>query len=164
MHDIIAISNQIRHPDIFLTMTCNTCWPEITKALLPNQTPQNRPELCARVFRLKMKDLMSLVIDEEVFPTVVYHVRAIEFLKRGLPNAHVVCFLDEVCKNDLRTPENVDRIISAEIPSAQDPEFQEVVLEHMIHNLCGERNLTAVCMGEQYRRKGFPKPFKHETS
>ncbi|CDF40970.1 ATP dependant DNA helicase PIF1 [Chondrus crispus] len=164
MHDIIAISNQIGHPDIFLTMTCNPSWPEITRALLPNQTPQDRPDLCARVFRLKMKDLMSLVINEEVFGTVVAHVRVIEFQKRGLPHAHVVFFLDEVSKNDLRTPENVDRIISAEIPSAQDPELQEVVLKHMIHNPCGEHNPTAVCMGERYCRKGFPKSFKHETS
>ncbi|CDF36294.1 unnamed protein product [Chondrus crispus] len=164
MHDIIAISNQIGHPDIFLTMTCNPSWPEITRALLPNQTPQDRPDLCARVFRLKMKDLMSLVINEEVFGTVVAHVRVIEFQKRGLPHAHVVFFLDEVSKNDLRTPENVDRIISAEIPSAQDPELEEVVLKHMIHNPCGEHNPTAVCMGERYCRKGFPKSFKHETS
>ncbi|CDF38639.1 unnamed protein product [Chondrus crispus] len=164
MHDIIAISNQIGHPDIFLTMTCNPSWPEITRALLPNQTPQDRPDLCARVFRLKMKDLMSLVINEEVFGTVVAHVRVIEFQKRGLPHAHVVFFLDEVSKNDLRTPENVERIISAEIPSAQDPELQEVVLKHMIHNPCGEHNPTAVCMGERYCRKGFPKSFKHETS
>ncbi|CDF40018.1 unnamed protein product [Chondrus crispus] len=132
--------------------------------LLPNQTSQDRLDLCARVFRLKMKDLMSLVINEEVFGTVVAHVRVIEFQKRGLPHAHVVFFLDEVSKNDMRTPENVDRIISAEIPSAQDPELQEVVLKHMIHNPCGERNPTAVCMGEQYCRKRFPKPIKHETS
>ncbi|CDF40383.1 ATP dependant DNA helcase [Chondrus crispus] len=164
MHDIIAISNQIGHPDIFLTMTCSPSWPEITRALLPNQTPQNRPDLCARVFRLKMKDLMSLVINEKVFGTVVAHIRVIEFQKRGLPHAHVVFFLNEVSKNDLRTPENVDRIISAGIPSAQDPELQEVVLKHMIHNPYGEHNPTAVCMGERYCRKGFPKSFKHETS
>ncbi|CDF38382.1 ATP dependant DNA Helicase PIF1 [Chondrus crispus] len=134
----------------------------ITRALLPNQTPQDRPDLCARVFRLKMKDLMCLVMDEKVFGTVVAHARVIKFQKRGLPHAHVVFFLDEVSKNDLRTPENVDRIISAEIPSAEDPELGEVVLKHMIHNPGGEHNPTAVCMGE--RRKGFPKSFKHEIS
>ncbi|CDF77379.1 unnamed protein product [Chondrus crispus] len=107
---------------------------------------------------------MSLVINEEVFGTVVAHVRVIEFQKRGLPHAQVVFFLDEVSKNDLRTPENVYRIISAEIPSAQDPELQEVVLKHMIHTPCGEHNPTAVCMGERHCRKGFPKSFKHETS
>ena len=72
--------------------------------------------------------------------------------------------MDEVSKNDLRTPENVDRIISAEISSSQDQELQEVVLKHMIHNPCGEHNPTTVCMVEQYCTKGFPRPFKHETS
>ena len=89
MHDIIAISNQIGHPDIFLTMTCNPSWLEITRAPPPNQKPQDKPDLFARVFRLKMKDLISLVIEEEVFGTVVAHVRVIEFQKRSLPHAHV---------------------------------------------------------------------------
>lgn len=163
MHDIIAISNQVGHPDIFLTMTCNPNWPEIRRSLLPNQIPQNRPDLCARVFRLKLKDLMSNVIDEQLFGTVAAHVRVIEFQKRGLPHAHVILFLDETFKNELRAPENVDRVISAEIPPASDPELQELVLKHMIHNPCGEFNPSAPCMGEQFCRKGFPKPFKGET-
>ncbi len=29
MHDIIATSNKMGTPDIFLTMTCNPNWPEI---------------------------------------------------------------------------------------------------------------------------------------
>ncbi|CDF40177.1 putative DNA helicase [Chondrus crispus] len=111
-----------------------------------------------------MKDLMSLVINEEMFGTVVSHVRVIEFQKRGLPHAHVVVFLDGVSKNDLRNPENVDRITSAQISSSEDPELQEVVLKHMIHNPCGEHNPTAVCMGEQYCKKRFPKSFKNEIS
>ena len=118
MHDIIAIFNQIGHPDIFLTMTCNPSCSELTRDLLPKQTPQDRPDPCARVFRLKMKDLMSMVIYEEVFGTVVAHVRVIQFQKRCLFHAHVVFFLDEIFMNDLRTPEIIDRIISAEIPSA----------------------------------------------
>lgn len=28
MHDISAISNMVRHPDKFLTMTCSLQWPE----------------------------------------------------------------------------------------------------------------------------------------
>ncbi len=31
MHDNIATSNKIGHPDIFLTMTCNPNWPEIRR-------------------------------------------------------------------------------------------------------------------------------------
>ena len=50
MHDIIAISNKIGHPDTFLTVTCNPNWPEIRRALLGDNTPQDRPDLCGRVF------------------------------------------------------------------------------------------------------------------
>ncbi len=79
MHDIIETSNKMRHPDIFLTMTCSTNWPEIRSSLLPEQSPQARPDLCARVFNLKLKALMKAVIKGEVFGEVVSHVRVIEF-------------------------------------------------------------------------------------
>ena len=37
-------------PDLFITMTCNQNWPEITSELLPGQTPKDRHDLIARVF------------------------------------------------------------------------------------------------------------------
>ena len=55
MYDIISISNSIGHPDVFLTMTCNPNWPEILDALLPGQTPSDRPDICNRVFKMKQK-------------------------------------------------------------------------------------------------------------
>ena len=62
MHDIIATSNKLGHPDIFLTMTCNPNWPEIRRSLLPGQSAQDRPDMCARVFRLNLKALMEAVV------------------------------------------------------------------------------------------------------
>ncbi len=55
MHDIIAISNNIGHPDVFLTMTCNPRWPEIENSLFPGQRASDRLDLCERVFRIKHK-------------------------------------------------------------------------------------------------------------
>ena len=107
---------------------------------------------------------MSSVINEEVFGTVVAHLRVIEFQKRRLPHTRVLFFLDKVSKNGMRTLEKVDRIISAKISCAQDPELQEVVPKHMIHSPCGEHNPTAVCMREHYCRKGVSNSFKHKTS
>ena len=45
-------------PDLFITMTCNPNWPEITSELLPGQTPKDRHDLIARVFRLKVQTFM----------------------------------------------------------------------------------------------------------
>ena len=81
MHEVIPISNKIRHPDIFLTVTCNTNWFEIRWDPLGYQAPQDRPDLCGRVFRLKLNGLMLYFIDRKLFGTVVAHVRVIEFQK-----------------------------------------------------------------------------------
>ena len=123
MQDIIATSNKLGHPDIFLTMTCNPKWPEITRCLLTGQSSADRPDLCARVFRLKLQSMMETVLSKKIFGTVIAHVRVIEFQKRGLPHAHCIFILDAVSKSSLRNPDNVDKVISAEIPG---------VLERMI--------------------------------
>lgn len=42
-------------PDLFITLTTNPKWPEILHELLPGQEAHDRPDLTARVFRLKLK-------------------------------------------------------------------------------------------------------------
>lgn len=46
-------------PDIFLTFTCNPNWSEIQENLYHDQWPQDRHDLIARVFHLKVKKLMD---------------------------------------------------------------------------------------------------------
>ena len=55
MQDIIAISNSLGHPDIFITMNCNPNWPETKNALLLDKSVDDRPELCDRVLHIKLK-------------------------------------------------------------------------------------------------------------
>jgi len=55
--DAMAIVQQIGKPDLFVTMTCNPEWPEITEQLLPGQNVKDRPDLTARVFRAKLEEL-----------------------------------------------------------------------------------------------------------
>lgn len=60
----------------------------------------------------------------------------IEFQKRGLPHAHVLLFMHQ--SNKYPSVEDIDRIISAEIPSAiENPELHTLVQSHMIHGPCG---------------------------
>ncbi|XP_028102307.1 uncharacterized protein LOC114301563 [Camellia sinensis] len=79
--DSMAITRYNQHPDIFLTMTANPNWPEITSALLPHQKPIDRPDLIARVFELKRKCLMKEIEINRVFGNKVAHVFTIEFQK-----------------------------------------------------------------------------------
>ena len=64
-------------PDIFLTMTCNSEWQEITFELKPWEKAFNRLDLVARIFQAKIR-----------FGSVAAYEDVIEFQKRGLPQAH----------------------------------------------------------------------------
>jgi hypothetical protein len=41
--DAIALAHYYHGFDLFIMFTCNSQWPEITSALLPSQTPSDRP-------------------------------------------------------------------------------------------------------------------------
>ncbi len=48
IHEIFADSNKMGHQDIFLS------YPEIRRSNLLVKSPQDRPDLCARIFNLKL--------------------------------------------------------------------------------------------------------------
>ena len=54
--DALAINCHFGGGDLFITMTANPTWPEITSALLPNQKAPDRPDLVVRVFHAKCYD------------------------------------------------------------------------------------------------------------
>ncbi|XP_058802130.1 uncharacterized protein LOC131670496 [Phymastichus coffea] len=68
--DAMAIVNETGKPDIFLTMTCNPNWPEISENLLPGQQAADRPDLVAKVFDLKKDRLLDIVIKKKFFRKV----------------------------------------------------------------------------------------------
>ena len=88
--DAMAIVRVYGRPDIFLTMTCNPKWSEITVALAPKETAADRPDLVSRVFHCKLDQLLRDVLKENVLGRVVAHVYVIELLKRGLPHCHLL--------------------------------------------------------------------------
>jgi hypothetical protein len=64
--------------DLFVTFTANPKWEEVTAALFTDQTVVNRPDIIARVFRAKLKDLIGQIRNGEVFGNVsalVYTVK-----------------------------------------------------------------------------------------
>jgi hypothetical protein len=65
--DAISLVARYGRPDYFITMTCNPYWPEITELLLPGQTPQDRPDIVARVYPAKLLDLHDFLIKKGFF-------------------------------------------------------------------------------------------------
>ncbi|KAI5419900.1 hypothetical protein KIW84_043887 [Lathyrus oleraceus] len=123
-------------PDIFLTMTCNPSWSEITSELFPFQTPQDRPDLLTRIFRSKFEKLKDDVINKGVLGKVKSYMYVTEFQKRGLPHVHMLLVLES--NDKLRDPKDYDSMVRAEIPKLEcEPQSHEVVVRHMIHGPCG---------------------------
>ncbi|XP_010484960.1 PREDICTED: ATP-dependent DNA helicase PIF1-like [Camelina sativa] len=64
----------------------------------------------------------------------------------------------------MRTPEDINRFISAEIPDKElDKYLYEVVSDVMIHGPCGIHHRENVCMNNGKCTKFFPKPFMEKT-
>ena len=99
--DAMAIAREHHKPDFFITMTCNPQWPEIKEELLQGQTPQDRPDLITRVFKLKKDQLLHDIIKGGLFGEVVAHMHVIEWQKRGLPHAHILIIMSDETQSTL---------------------------------------------------------------
>ncbi len=158
--DAMAYVRRYGRPDYFITMTTNPKWPEIRDNLMPRQLPQDRPDLEARVFRQKLKRLMEL-IKKGAFGKMRAYLYTIEYQKRGLPHAHILLW---VAAEDKPMPDDIDMVISAEIPDKeQDPELHNIVMSQMIHGPCGNLNQNSPCMKDRECTKNYPKPFIQHT-
>jgi hypothetical protein len=156
--DAMAIVRHYRKPDLFITITCNPKWDEITQALLPGQTAADRPDIVVRVFRLKFKSLLDDILKKKVLGRVEAYVYTIEFQKRGLPHAHLLIILDD--RDKPRTPEDYDRFVQAEIPNPRlFPLLHQTIITSMLHGPCSE-----ICLDEEGKCiKGYPKEFQNTT-
>ncbi|RCV26068.1 hypothetical protein SETIT_5G215700v2 [Setaria italica] len=110
----MALVRKYGKPDIFLTMTCNLNWEEITRELEFAQTPQDRPDLVVRVFRAKLEEMKNQLLKKHILGKVKAHTYVVEFQKRGLPHTHFLLIM--IGKYKYTCPEQYDRIISAELP------------------------------------------------
>ena len=122
----------------------------------PGETSHERPDLVARVFKKKLTDFLEVIIKGQIFGEIVAYFGAIEWQKRGLPHAH---FLFTLAEEDVpRTPEDIDKMISAEMPkpNPDDPvqqKLHDLVKKFMVHGPC---DLTSPChQNDKKVRKNF---------
>jgi hypothetical protein len=156
--DAMSIVREFGKPSLFLTMTCNSKWKEIQAALKSfpaSHTSYDHPEIVARVFHQKIKELLTKLLKKQIFGKVVGHVEVIEFQKRGLPHCHILLILDK--KYRLKTADDYDAIVSAEIPDPKHKRLRRLVLQHMVHHHC------AACMKDNLCTKWFPKDYCSKT-
>ncbi|XP_012852527.1 PREDICTED: uncharacterized protein LOC105972131 [Erythranthe guttata] len=85
-------------------------WPEIQRAMRgTNLRPEDRPDILARVFKMKLDSLMSDLKKGKIFGRIRAYVFTIEFQKRGHPHAHILILLHNEDKP--KTSKDIDKII-----------------------------------------------------
>ncbi|XP_046452737.1 uncharacterized protein LOC124200510 [Daphnia pulex] len=160
--DAMAICSRFGKPTYFLTFTCNPKWQEITERIESYQVVANRPDVVARVYQLKLKELIKDIQEKQILGVVVARIHVIEFQKRGLPHCHMLIWIDQ---HDVPTTEfEIDKTISAEIPDPEThPELHKIIMSNMIHGPCGTINPNSPCMDGSKCTKSFPKSFSPST-
>lgn len=161
--DAVALPRRFGKPDLFITMTCNPHWIEIKNGIPPGSHWKHHPDIVARVFNLKLKALLDVVIKKKLFGDVLAFVYRIEWQARGMPHAHILIIL----KTKVLNARHIDEIVWAEIPCPERyPVLHEIVGRCMIHDPCDNRE-DAPCRiksgnGSCYRK--FPKSLNRTTS
>lgn len=142
-HDAMALPAHFGRPDVFLTMTCNPKWSEITGNLPAGADPADHPDLVGRVFYTKFMALLSDVTQHNIFGEVLAYCWRVEWQFRGWPHVHCMFIL----RKKLLSAQQIDGMISAEIPDPeQHPVLHQLVKEFMIHGpFCGDMRPTARC-------------------
>lgn len=167
--DAMALVRHFGKPTVFITFTANPKWPEITNELHPGESANDRPDLMARVFRLKTLMLLDDLKRKQVFGVYLASCYSIEYQKRGLPHMHLLLW---VAREDrFNTAKRIDSVISAEIPRPEEDAgglTSAVVTTAMLHGPCGDAYPTAGCMtdckdGIRRCSKGFPRAFSEAT-
>jgi len=118
----------------------------------------DRPDIICRVFHLKLRDMIDVIVKKEIFGTVLAYVQTIEFQKRGLSQAHMLFILS----GRQQCWQGDNSFVCAELP---DPAIHQrlfaVVTNYMLHSVSGS---TSSCYKDNHCSKGFPKPLSHQTS
>lgn len=160
--DAMAIVARFGKPTYFLTMTCNPQWKEKQENLYYRQSAPDRPDLVARVFNAKVKELCTDLLKRHILEEVDAYVYVIEFQKRGLPHCHMLLIMKERWK--ARVADDVDEAVCAELPDRNtNPELYDAITTCMIHRECGPYCPTA-CMVNGKCSQRFPKILRERTT
>ena len=158
----MALVRRKGRPTFSLTYTFNVKYPEVMGCLAPVQNLYDCPDVLCRIFQMKKSKLLYLLTKKNVLGECESYCAVVEFQKRGAPHIHILIWI----KDFQKTPNNIDNVISAEIPAPSDP-LHATVMKCMAHGPCGRAyNRRLACCKDSKNgtcAKGFPEKFNQTT-
>jgi hypothetical protein len=118
---------------VFLTLTCNTEWPEIQSQLINGQTAFDCSDVTVPLFKSRLDKFKTNIRNEKYFESreVIYIIHVIEYQYRGLPHAHMVFHLDNAHDIDANNQEDlidfVSRSFIAELLDSKGKNFKTFI-------------------------------------
>ena len=99
--DAMAVVWHYGKTDLFITFTFNPRWEEITGAPLDNQSPCDRPDIVAHIFKLKLQALLHDLHcgHYPVFGKMSTLIYVVEWQERGPPHVHILAICDPVASH-----------------------------------------------------------------
>ena len=79
--DAMTIVAKYGKPDLFITITCNLVWPEITNNLWPNQSWHDSLHLVTRVFRQYLQNIVLDLWENGILGRSLAMIHVMEFQK-----------------------------------------------------------------------------------
>lgn len=77
--DAMALPHRFHKPDLFITITCNPGWTEISSAVPAGSHWRFHPDIVGRVFMLKFQAILKEITDSEIFGRVLAYVWRVEW-------------------------------------------------------------------------------------
>ena len=131
--DALALPRRFGKPDLFITITCNPAWPEISSALPEGAKWEHHPDIISRAFMIKMKAIIKDFKIGQIFGVLRACVYRIEWQARGLPHAHMLLILE----HKILSSRQIDAFVCAEIPDpVSENSLHLLVGKHMLHPRC----------------------------
>ena len=79
--DAMTIVAKYGKPDLFITITCNLAWPEITNNLQPNQSWHDSLHLVTRVFQQYLQNIVLDLWENGILGRSLAMIHVMEFQK-----------------------------------------------------------------------------------
>ena len=77
--DAMALPHRFHKPDLFITITCNPGWTEISSAIPVGSHWRFHPDIVGRVFMLKFQAILKEITDSAIFGRVLAYVWRVEW-------------------------------------------------------------------------------------